>query len=320
VGGTAITPQQFDKQTGGRHQIHLISLAWGQGIWYGGSYRQWLDNAEAGDYRLMVHISTRQGGEKEAITPLALAKGAGDSNLASMSRDFNESGQYVYVRPMAEMNGYWNVWCAFNSNGTRKGASHSTRAYRSAFKRIAIIMRGGTHTSINKKLKREGLAKLKVSGDLPSSGRVAMVFNPQGEGAPNVTGNQPKDYYPGRKFVDYVANDLYSQGFRANWRAQDNLYKTFKQHPFMVAEWAPWGIDDPAYANRMFDWVAKHKRTVALMYFNGTGTNRFVLATKLRTRAAYRNKAKAARYKCDECGTFTSGRGDDPPLPDDTTA
>jgi hypothetical protein len=177
-------------------------------------------------------------------------------------------------------------------------------------------MRGGNRAKVNKLLKREGLPKLKVRGNLPSSKRVAMVFNPQGEGAPNVRGNQPKDYYPGRKFVDYVANDLYSQGFRAHWKAQNSLYNSFPQHPFMVAEWAPWDIDDPAFAKRMFSWAATHKRTVALMYFHGTGTNRFILANKLRTRAVYRRLAKQSRYRCAACGTFTSGRGNDPPLPD----
>ena len=33
---------------------------------------------------------------------------------------------------------------------------------------------------------------------------------PQSSGSPNVSGNQPSDYWPGRHFVDWVGVDIFS--------------------------------------------------------------------------------------------------------------
>ena len=41
--------------------------------------------------------------------------------------------------------------------------------------------------------------------------RVAMMWVPQSFGSPNVRGNQPADYWPGGKYVDWVGIDIYSK-------------------------------------------------------------------------------------------------------------
>jgi hypothetical protein len=196
---------------------------------------------------------------------------------------------------MQEMNGYWMSYCAFNANGTRKGAAYSTGKYKAAFRRIAIIMRGGSRATINAKLQAAGekplQAPLSPEG-IDASGKIALVWNPQGAGSPNVAGNQPRDYYPGNAYVDYVADDLYAQGGNAYWKGMQPLYNYGK--PFILGEWAPWGYDDPTFVNKVFGWARNHPRTAAIVYFDYAST--FDLGSKPRSLGAYRAQAKRAVF------------------------
>lgn len=309
VGGHALFPQQFDRQTGGLHEIHLITVAWNESRPWSEALRRQLEWADQHGYRLMVHIGpNRVDNGREGRSPGAVARGVADRYFIDMSRLINQSGQFVYVRPPAEMNAHWSHWSAFNANGTRRNADHSTLNYRKAFKRITLISRGGSVANINTALRRHGMPPLKTSlTSLPRSGKVATVWNPQGRGKPDVRGNQPKDYYPGPFWVDYVANDVYVQGGRAAWADNEALYNRYRAvHPFMMAEYAPWGYDDPAFMKKMFNWVATHPRTVALMYFNGTSGTTFQLSKKPRSLAAYRTMARQSRYRCPAFSAFVS--------------
>lgn len=309
VGGHALAPPQFDSLTRARHDLYLITIPWNEDRPWEWALERPLQDAASNGYRLIVHIGEKHVNTgREGRSPGAVSRGAADAYLLGMSRMLNESGQYVYVRPPAEMNGHWSLWSAFNKNGTRRDADHSTRSYRRAFMRIALISRGGDVATINATLRRNSMPALRTSeATLPRSGRIAMVFNPQARGKPDVRGNQPWDYYPGRGSVDYVANDLYAQSGRAAWDAHEALYRRYAPaHPFMVAEYAPWGYDDPAFVRRMFNWVATHPRTVGLVYFNGTSGTTFRLANKPRTLGAYRTLARHSRYRCPALGALVA--------------
>ncbi|MDX6546081.1 MAG: hypothetical protein QOG02_1855, partial [Gaiellales bacterium] len=175
----------------------------------------------------------------------------------------------------------------FNSNGSRRGLDYSTAKFRNAFRRIAIIMRGGTRGEINTSLRALGMPRLQAplaATGIPPSGQVAIVWNPQGQGAPNVAGNQPHDYWPGGRYVDYVGDDLYSQNFRAYWKGVQPLYNYGK--PFILGEWAPWGTDDPTFVTNVFNWAKTHPRTAAIVYYDFSST--FDLSRKPRSLSAYR--------------------------------
>lgn len=309
VGGHALTIPQFDKLTRGRHELHLVTVPWNESRTWSDAMAHHLPNATAGGYRLIVHIgAARVDNGLEGRSPGAVARGAADRYFLDMGRVLNASNQYIYLRPPAEMNGHWSWWSAFNRNGSRRDANHSTLQYRRAFIRIALIARGGDVAKINLALGRHGMPALKTADTtLPRSGRIAMVFNPQGTGSPNVRGNQPKDYYPGRFWVDYVANDVYVQNGRAAWTANDALYARYAPyHPFMMAEYAPWGYDDPAFMRRMFTWAKAHPRVVALVYFNGTAGRTFALSRKPRSLATYRGYATQARFRCPAFTAFNA--------------
>lgn len=69
---------------------------------------------------------------------------------------------------MAEMNQTNNAYCAFNANGSSRGASHSTATFRAAWRRSALILRGGSLDTINARLKKLKLPAVKGAGeDLP---------------------------------------------------------------------------------------------------------------------------------------------------------
>jgi beta-mannanase len=115
-----------------------------------------------------------------------------------------------------------------------------------------------------------------------------MVWNPQGYGAPDIPANSAGAYYPGDAFVDVVANDLYDQGFKAAWEANDALYAAHPRKPYAIPEWGLWGIDDPAYVEKMAAWVKSHPRMELLAYFSSRPGSLWDLASKPRSRAAYR--------------------------------
>ena len=73
----------------------------------------------------------------------------------------------------------------------------------------------------------------------------------------------------------------------------------------MMAEFAPWGYDDPAFVRSMFRWASTHPRTVALVYFNGTSGKTFRLATKPRTLAAYRSLVRQRQFRCVALDAFS---------------
>jgi hypothetical protein len=183
------------------------------------------------------------------------------------------------------MNGHWNEYSAFERNGASRGPHYSTAAFRRAFARIALLARGGSAQKLNPKLKKLGGPP--IGGDLKVT-QARIVWNPQGYGAPDIPANGPSAYYPGDAYVDVVANDLYDQGFKAAWEANERLYAGHRNKPFAIAEWGLWGIDDPAYVQHMADFVRTHGRVEFLSYFNSKPGSLWDLESKPRSRAAYR--------------------------------
>jgi hypothetical protein len=232
--------------------------------------------------------------------PLAVSKGAIDRSLLASSAAYNGARWPVWVRPMPEMNGHWSPDCAVTASGASRGPAYAASAFRAAFARMSVILHGGTAASMNARLRSLHQPRLPAgAADVPASGQVRLMWNPQGRGSPDVAGNRPIDYWPGARFVDIVADDLYSIGFKADFADMDALYGRYAGKPFVVAEWAPWGTDDDAFVRSMFSWAAAHPRTAGLVYFDrgwSGGNGIFRLGTKPKALAAYRAGARSSRY------------------------
>ncbi len=238
--------------------VYQVFSAWGEylpGIF---------EDAEHAHARLMINITTASG-SREMITPGAISRGEGDGWLIALGQAAHDSGLVVYVRLMAEMDGYWNPYSAFGQSAARD-ADHSAAAFKRAWKRVTLILRGGRLQSIDATLARLGMPPLRTDRDLPRP-KLSMVWCPQTSGDPDVPGNQPRDYWPGRPWVDWVGTDFYSKfpGFTG----LDTLYRDYPKQPFLFGEYALWGADDPGWVHELFSWIRSHPRVRMLVYNEG---------------------------------------------------
>jgi len=253
-------------------------------------------HAAAADARLMLHISTAQNyGVPEVISPRGIARGQGDDYLLSLNQRIDEEGEPVYVRLMAEMNQTNNAYCAFNANGSSRGASHSTSAFKDAWRRSTLILRGGPLDTINAKLKKLGLPAVKgAEADLPRP-QLSMLWVPQTEGTPNTAANSAAAYWPGGEYVDWVGTDFYSR-FPA-FAKLDRFYAQYPDKPFVFGEWAMWGADTPGFITQLFRWVNTHKRVRMMLYNQGANPNGpFRLNSHPKARAALKKALRNPRF------------------------
>jgi hypothetical protein len=267
--------ERFDQLTGQSTRVGHVIANWGQGPVSG-----ILD--ALGQFPM---LGMRSGG----LTSRDISLGRGDAWLAEINQAVAARGDLVYIRPMPEMNGHWNEYCAYNSNGSSRGPAWSTTAFRKAFARIYLLVHGGPAASVNAELRRLGLppARTGVLAANPVN-RVRVVWNPQGYGSPDLPGNSAAAYYPGDRYVDVVANDLYNIRHSAAWTANDALYSAHANKPYAIAEWANWGFDDPGFVSRMADFVRTHRRVELLAYYNGRPGSPWDIAAQPQSRAAYR--------------------------------
>ena len=264
------------------HPIKHVIVAWGQGQQWGSPFSALLRSL--GTIPMLGLSAKGAGGE---ITAAQIASGTGDAYLAGLNQALSEYGSLVYVRPFPEMDGYWNVYCAFNENGSPRSPVHSTANFRRAFARVYLLLHGGTKQALDQRLRRLGLPG--VAGDLPAipKSRLRIVWNPLGWAIPKVPGNAPAKYYPGDAYVDVVGGDVYKTPSNVgHMTAHEELNTTHRNKPFSIPEWGLEGVDDPGFVGRLADFVRTHRRTEAVVLFSRPGP--YDLRTKPRSLAAYR--------------------------------
>ena len=273
-----------------------------------GALERWHQSRSRG----VLSLSTAPGGKSELISPRKISLGNGDQYIAHLAQSIAKSKQVVYIRLMPEMNGSWNPYCAYNANGSKKGINHSTKAFRQAWRRFTIIMRGGTVKSINAQLHKLGMPRLLQAksntdpiyikdgiGKRVQKPRVAMIWNPQTIGSPNVSGNSARSYWPGAKYVDWVGADIYSKfaspGIRS---AFSRFYAQYEQFPFVVGEYSAWNNDRRgSFVRWLFKWARQHSRTRMLVYYRSVFPNSpFDIGRYPGARAALRHELKSKRF------------------------
>jgi hypothetical protein len=260
VGGYDAT--SFARETGSHPSVFQFFGGWNQSTGY------MFDGAQNAGARLMIHLSTVRG-TSEQITPMGIARGAGDDYLLALGQRIADYGGVTYIRLMAEMDGYWNAYCAYTASGRSKGPAYTTKQFRRAWKRTVLILRGGSVEKVDAKLHALGMSRVRTEAtDLPRP-KVAFLWVPQVAGAPDTRANAPRAYWPGRKYVDWVGTDFYSKF--PNWSGLQRFYgdRTWRGKPFAFGEWAIWGRDDPAFVHALFAWSHSHRRVRMLIYNQG---------------------------------------------------
>jgi hypothetical protein len=261
AGITAGDPATYEQQTGVHAAVFQEFVTWGGTI-------DWALTAAAQNHsRAMLAIQTITPSGGEVISPGAIARGQGDAWLEWLGAYLAQRAQPVYLRLFAEMDAYWNPYSAYNENGSFRGRDHSTRAFRQAWRRITLILRGGSVRTLNAKLHALGLAPVSTTASALPAAPVAMLWVPQTAGAPDIPQNSPRAYYPGGRYVDWVGTDFYSK--YPNFAGLNRFYGQFPGKPFVFGEWAIWGADRPGFVNELFGWVRSHPRARIIMYNQG---------------------------------------------------
>ena len=245
----------------------------------------------------MLHISTQDGyGTREVVTPRGIARGDGDRYLVGLNRRIAEHGQPTYIRLMAEMNQANNGYAAFDRSGRPRGPSHSTAAFKQAWRRATLILRGGPVAEIDAKLRRaRAAARSRRPPTSCRSRRSRWCGCPRRAARPDIPANMPRAYWPGGAYVDWVGTDFYSRFPNFHWL--DDFYRDFAGKPFVFGEWALWGADDPGFVSRLFGWVGTHPRVRMVLYNQGKLTDGpFRLKRYPRSKAALRKALSHRRF------------------------
>jgi hypothetical protein len=122
----------FESEVGKHAAVNGVFVTWGR------TFEGAFGEAHYNHARLMLHISTAQGyGAPEQITPRGIAQGGGDGYLLSLSQQIVQSAEPVYIRLFPEMDNANNAYCAFNQDGSPRGASHSPASFRQAWRRFS---------------------------------------------------------------------------------------------------------------------------------------------------------------------------------------
>jgi hypothetical protein len=250
---------EYERATGKHPAVYQVFAAWGE--YLPGIFQ----DAAAAQARLMIHITTASG-PQEMITPAGIAHGDGDAWLIALNDAMATSGRVSYVRLMAEMDNANNPYSAYGANGAYRGPAHSQAAFKQAWRRVTLILRGGPLATIDAKLRALRMPLLHASADLPRP-QVAMLWVPMTGGSPDIPGNQPANYWPGRQWVDWVGTDFYSKF--PNFAGLNAFYGAFRGLPFAFGEWALWGADSPGFVRELFAWVHVHARVRMLVYNQG---------------------------------------------------
>lgn len=259
----------FQRRTGKHPAV------WQQFIRWGGSYLWAFDWARSADTRLMLHLGTSDGQNlAESISPSAIAHGRGDRWILRLAEHITSERRPVYIRLMAEMNNCDLPYSSYDCNGSRRNLAHSPARFKQAWKRVVILMRGGSTAHVDQQLHRLHLPAARTGADQLPAAPVAFLWSPMTGGSPQISALRPEVYWPGSRWVDWVSTSFYSRF--PNFAGLSPYYSQFagRYHkPFAFGEWAIWGADSAAFTRQLFGWVRSHKRVRMMIYNQGKRTD-----------------------------------------------
>ena len=295
--GTTTEFNQFVELTGKHPALLQTFHPWGNSL--NEAYERWRETAT----RPILHISTADDQTlAELITPQQIALGYGDDYLLQLNDFFAGKGLPAYIRPLGEPNRCLNAWSAVTCDGAQRGGEHTTGWYKQAFRRIVAIVRGGQSLEgVNATLAEIGLPPVnRIKGPPPTelpAAPVSIVWSPLPGGSPRVKGNFPGHYWPGRRWVDWVGTDFYSQ--YPVWKDLNRFYagKQWKGMPVAMTEWAVSAEDDPRWVKQVIAWTVHHPRVRMLVYYVGFGAgNPYDLGLYPRTLNTLRKKIRRPNF------------------------
>jgi hypothetical protein len=291
-GYTAGHIAEFARQSGKHPAVFNYFISWkateSSFHWLG--FR--LQDAERQGSRAMLSVSTDDTG----LSPADLARGGGDAFLVGLNRLLAEHGQVTYLRPLSEMNNGNNPYSAYDLSGRPRGPAFSTGQFKRAWRRLALIVRGGEVAAIDARLRRLGMPPVRTSVDELARPKVALLWIPLSFGNPETPKNHPKHFWPGGAYVDWVGSTWYSPYKRSAAFHSLYSYPAWRGKPFAFAEWGVWGRDDPGFVRQFFGFLRSHPRVRMAVYYQSASLKpEFRLATHPASRAALRRAVRWPR-------------------------
>ena len=202
----------------------------------------------------------------------------------------------TYLRPLSEMNNKENPYAPIDKNGRSRGPAFAPSWFKKAWRRIALIVRGGDVARIDAKLKRLHLPPVRTgAGELPRA-KIALMWVPLSFGNPETESMHPRHFWPGKAYVDWVGTTWYSM-YR-NSSAFHAFYSNRKwsSKPFAFAEWGIWGADTPSFVHQFFGFLKSHPRVRMAVYYQSASLKpEFALSNHPASRAALRRAVKWPR-------------------------
>jgi hypothetical protein len=258
-------------------------------------FRGLLRQTERAGSRTMLSVSTDDTG----LTPASLARGAGDHFLVELNRMLAYHTLPSYVRLLSEMNNGANPYSAYDLRGRSRGRAFSTGQFKRAWRRAALILRGGTVASVNADLRRLRMPPVRDLDANAALGRprVALVWVPLSFGNPEIARNHPRHWWPGARYVDWVGTTWYSRYRSVS--AMDRFYRhpLWRSKPFSFSEYGVWGAESPGFLRDFFGFVRTHRRVRMVSYYQSALLRpEFRLSTHPRSRAVLRRVLRSARY------------------------
>ena len=255
--------RDFELQSGKHPAVFNYFISWraSKSSFHWLSYR--LADARAQHTAAMLSIAPEDTG----LSPRDIARGKGDAFLVGLNGLLAEHGQVTFLRPMSEMNNGGNSYAPYDLSGRSRGRANSVSAFRSAWRRVALISRGGPVAVIDARLRRLRLPPVRTTAAALPRPPVALMWVPLSFGNPEIPKNHPRRFWPGDRYVDWVGTTWYSP-FKAS-SAMNSFYSDplWRTKPFVFAEWGVWGRDDPGFVRQFFGFVKSHARVRMAVYY-----------------------------------------------------
>jgi hypothetical protein len=240
----------------------------------------------------MLSVSTDDTG----LRPADLARGSGDAFLIGLSRLLAEKGQVTYLRPLSEMNNGENPYSPYDMSGRSRGPAFSTGQFKRAWRRLALVVRGGEVAVINAKLRRLGMPAVRTSDAVLPQPPVALMWVPLTFGNPEIAKNHPRHFWPGARFVDWVGTTWYSPHRTTSAIHSFYDHPLWRRKPFAFAEWGVWGAESPAFVRQFFGFMKAHPRVRMAVYYQSASLKpEFRLSTHPASRAVLRQAVQWPR-------------------------
>ena len=285
--------QAFGEQSGKTPAVYQYFVSWKSAQRDLNFIEKLIGYADAAGSRTMFHVSTKD----TALTPAAIARGDGDGFLLGMNRMLGEHGRPTYLRLLSEMNNGANPYAANDLNGRSRGRAYSTRAFKRAWRRAVLVIRGGDVATIDARLRRLRMPAVRTGATALATPQVAFLWVPLSFGNPEVARNHPRHWWPGSRYVDWVGTTWYSPYLAV--KAIDRFYRhrLWRHKPFAFGEYGVWGAESPRFLNLFFRFVRTHRRVQLISYYQSAMLKpAFRLSTHPRSRSVLRRKLRWGRF------------------------